>query len=47
MIRAIVDEKLSGGGLPAGKTDVADADAISDEIDSDIMAMLGNIKLFE
>ncbi len=47
MIRAIVDEKLSGSGFPTEKTYDADTTAISDEIDSDIMAMLGNIKLFE
>ena len=46
MIRAIIEERLSGYDISTEKPELGKT-AIPDEIDSGIMAMLGNIQLFE
>ncbi len=47
MIRAIRDEKIAGGQLIQDNNSVPDKAVIADEIDADVMAMLGNVQMFE
>ena len=46
MIRAIIDEKIAGGLISSDTKNDSDAD-LTDEVDSDVMTLLGNVHLFE
>ena len=47
MIRAILEEKIAGGQLIQDNNTVPDKDVVADEIDADVMALLGNVQMFE
>lgn len=47
MVRAIIDEKIAERQIHPMKQPAADMDSLADSVDSDVMAMLGNIELFQ